>query len=86
MVGRIIEFCAKHRMLVFVSPRSWSRDRCTRSAVSARRHPGSVGSAGDRVHRVDGPRPDLVEDQVTTVVSSLLASPKVQAVRGQCKA
>ena len=67
------------------------RDRCARrsgASWSAQRSPldalpGSLGHAGDRRDRVDGPQPDLIEDQVTyPITTTFLGAPKVKTVRG----
>ncbi|MBI1797609.1 MAG: efflux RND transporter permease subunit, partial [Candidatus Eisenbacteria bacterium] len=85
MVGAIIDYCARHRTLVFVA---------TALAVIG----GLAALRGvplDAIPDLSDPQvvlftewmgrsPDLVEDQVTyPIVSSLLGSPRVVAVRGQ---
>ena len=85
MVARVIEYCATHRAAVFV--------------VTAIALVGSLVAIGrvplDAIPDLSDPQviiftewmgrsPDLVEDQVTyPIVSSLLAAPQVEAVRGQ---
>jgi Cu(I)/Ag(I) efflux system membrane protein CusA/SilA len=85
MVGRIIEYCATHRVLVFV----FTVFVMVGSLVAVRSVPlDAIPDLSDPQVIIFtewmGRSPDLVEDQVTyPLVSSLLAAPKVQAVRGQ---
>ncbi|HKQ57596.1 MAG TPA: efflux RND transporter permease subunit [Candidatus Eisenbacteria bacterium] len=85
MIARIIEYCATHRARVFV---------CTAfvvvgSLIAMRRVPlDAIPDLSDPQVIIFtewmGRSPDLVEDQVTyPIVSSLLAAPRVQSVRGQ---
>jgi copper/silver efflux system protein len=85
MVGRIIEFCATHRALVFlftglVVVGSWFAVKSVPlDAIPDLSDPQVIVFA-----EWMGRSPDLIEDQVTyPIVSSLLAAPKVAAVRGQ---
>src|SRR5436309_789800 len=84
MVGKIIEYCATHRALVFLF-----------TAASVMGSLSEIRSVPlDAIPDLSDPQvivftewmgrsPDLVEDQVTyPIVSSLLAAPRVQAVRG----
>ncbi len=85
MVGRIIEFCATHRALVFI----FTAFAVVGSLLAVRGVPlDAIPDLSDPQVIVwtewMGRSPDLVEDQVTyPIVSSLLAAPRVQAVRGQ---
>ena len=85
MVGRIIEYCATHRVLVFV----FTAFVVVGSLVAVKRVPlDAIPDLSDPQVIIFtewmGRSPDLVEDQVTyPLVSSLLAAPRVQAVRGQ---
>jgi hypothetical protein len=85
MVGRIIEYCATHRMVVFIA----TAFIVVGSVVAAGRVPlDAIPDLSDPQVIIFtewmGRSPDLVEDQVTyPLVSSLLAAPRVQAVRGQ---
>jgi Cu(I)/Ag(I) efflux system membrane protein CusA/SilA len=85
MIGRIIEYCATHRALVFV----FTAFAVVGSLVAVGRVPlDAIPDLSDPQVIIFtewmGRSPDLVEDQVTyPLVSSLLAAPKVQAVRGQ---
>jgi Cu(I)/Ag(I) efflux system membrane protein CusA/SilA len=85
MVGRIIEYCATHRGLVFV----FTAITVAGSLLAVRGVPlDAIPDLSDPQVIVwtewMGRSPDLVEDQVTyPIVSSLLAAPRVQAVRGQ---
>ncbi len=85
MVGKIIEFCATHRALVFI----FTAFVVVGSAVAVRNVPlDAIPDLSDPQVIIFtewmGRSPDLVEDQVTyPIVSSLLAAPRVQAVRGQ---
>jgi len=85
MVGRIIEYCANHRALVFIIT----------AFVVVGSYVAVTNVPLDAIPDLSDPQviiftewmgrsPDLVEDQVTyPIVSSLLAAPRVQAVRGQ---
>jgi Cu(I)/Ag(I) efflux system membrane protein CusA/SilA len=85
MVGKIIEYCATHRVLVFV----FTAFIVVGSLVAVRSVPlDAIPDLSDPQVIIFtewmGRSPDLVEDQVTyPLVSSLLAAPRVQAVRGQ---
>jgi len=85
MVGKIIEFCATRRSLVFLG----TAFLVLGSVIAIRNVPlDAIPDLSDPQVIVFaewmGRSPDLVEDQVTyPIVSSLLAAPKVQAVRGQ---
>src|SRR5262245_29913577 len=85
MVGRIIEICARHRGLVFLG----TAIAVVASIAAIRSVPlDAIPDLSDPQVIVFtewmGRSPDLVEDQVTyPIVSSLLAAPRVQAVRGQ---
>jgi copper/silver efflux system protein len=85
MVGRIIEYCARHRTLVFVITAF-----VVLGSLFAIRHVplDAIPDLSDPQVIVFtdwmGRSPDLVEDQVTyPIVSALLAAPKVVDVRGQ---
>ena len=85
MVERIIEYCATHRALVFIV----TAFVVVGSVVAVRNVPlDAIPDLSDPQVIIFtewmGRSPDLVEDQVTyPIVSSLLAAPRVQAVRGQ---
>ena len=85
MVGKIIETCATHRVLVLV----FTAFVVVGSLVAVRSVPlDAIPDLSDPQVIIFtewmGRSPDLVEDQVTyPLVSSLLAAPSVQAVRGQ---
>jgi Cu(I)/Ag(I) efflux system membrane protein CusA/SilA len=85
VIGRIIEYCATHRALVFL----FTSFAVLGSLVAIRSLPlDAIPDLSDPQVIVFtewmGRSPDLVEDQVTyPIVSSLLAAPKVEAVRGQ---
>jgi len=85
MVGRVIEFCATHRALVFI----FTAFAVVGSYFAVRSVPlDAIPDLSDPQVIVFtewmGRSPDLVEDQVTyPIVSSLLAAPHVEAVRGQ---
>ena len=85
MVGKIIEYCATHRVLVFV----FTAFVVVGSLVAVTRVPlDAIPDLSDPQVIIFtewmGRSPDLIEDQVTyPLVSSLLAAPRVQAVRGQ---
>src|SRR5213593_267355 len=84
MVGRVIEYCATHRVLVFIV----TAFVVVGSLVAVKTVPlDAIPDLSDPQVIVFtewmGRSPDLVEDQVTyPIVSSLLAAPRVQAVRG----
>jgi Cu(I)/Ag(I) efflux system membrane protein CusA/SilA len=84
MVGRVIEFCASHRALVFI----FTGFVVVGSLLAVRSVPlDAIPDLSDPQVIVFsewmGRSPDLIEDQVTyPVVSSLLAAPKVETVRG----
>src|SRR6058998_237777 len=85
MVGKIIEYCATHRALVFL----FTAAAVVGSVVAVRSVPlDAIPDLSDPQVIIFtewmGRSPDLIEDQVTyPIVSSLLAAPRVQAVRGQ---
>jgi copper/silver efflux system protein len=85
MVGRIIEYCATHRAMVFIA----TAFVVVGSIVAVKSVPlDAIPDLSDPqvIIFTDwmGRSPDLVEDQVTyPIVSSLLAAPRVVAVRGQ---
>jgi Cu(I)/Ag(I) efflux system membrane protein CusA/SilA len=85
VIGRLIEFCANHRGLVFVA----TGLAVAASLLAIRSVPlDAIPDLSDPQVIVFtewmGRSPDLVEDQVTyPIVSSLLAAPHVEAVRGQ---
>ncbi len=85
MVGKVIEFCATHRMLVFI----FTAFVVVGSFIAVRSVPlDAIPDLSDPQVIIFtewmGRSPDLVEDQVTyPIVSSLLAAPRVMAVRGQ---
>ncbi len=85
MIGRIIEYCATHRALVFI----FTALVVLGSILAVRSVPlDAIPDLSDPQVIVFtewmGRSPDLVEDQITyPIVSSLLAAPGVEAVRGQ---
>jgi len=85
MVGKVIEYCATHRTVVFVA----TVLVVIASIVAVRSVPlDAIPDLSDPQVIVFtewmGRSPDLVEDQVTyPIVSSLLGAPRVTAVRGQ---
>jgi Cu(I)/Ag(I) efflux system membrane protein CusA/SilA len=85
MIGRLIAWCATHRALVLIV----TAFVVIGSFVAVRRVPlDAIPDLSDPQVIVFtewmGRSPDLVEDQVTyPIVSSLLAAPQVEAVRGQ---
>ena len=85
MIGRVIEYCATHKVLVFV----FTAFVVAASWFAVRSVPlDAIPDLSDPQVIVFtewmGRSPDLVEDQVTyPIVSSLLGAPKVEAVRGQ---
>ncbi len=85
MIGRVIEYCATHRALVFV----FTAFVVVGSIVAVRSVPlDAIPDLSDPQVIVFtewmGRSPDLIEDQVTyPIVSSLLGAPQVEAVRGQ---
>jgi Cu(I)/Ag(I) efflux system membrane protein CusA/SilA len=85
MVGKVIEYCATHRALVFIV----TAFIVVGSVVAVKSVPlDAIPDLSDPQVIIFtewmGRSPDLVEDQVTyPIVSSLLAAPKVVAVRGQ---
>ncbi|MEK7347412.1 MAG: efflux RND transporter permease subunit [Candidatus Eisenbacteria bacterium] len=85
MIGRIIEYCATHRTLVFIA----TAFLVVGSFLAIRQVPlDAIPDLSDPQVIVFtewmGRSPDLVEDQITyPIVSSLLGAPHVQAVRGQ---
>ena len=86
MIGRIIEYCATHRALVFIAHRvRRGRVRSSRcKSVPLDAIPDLSDPQVIIFTEWMGRSPDLVEDQVTyPIVSSLLAAPRVEAVRGQ---
>ena len=85
MVGKVIEYCATHRVIVFV----FTAFVVVGSLVAVGKVPlDAIPDLSDPQVIVFtewmGRSPDLVEDQVTyPIVSSLLGAPQVEAVRGQ---
>jgi Cu(I)/Ag(I) efflux system membrane protein CusA/SilA len=85
MVGKVIEYCATHRALVLIV----TAFIVVGSVVAVKSVPlDAIPDLSDPQVIIFtewmGRSPDLVEDQVTyPIVSSLLAAPKVVAVRGQ---
>ena len=85
MIGRVIEYCATHRALVFI----FTVFVVVGSFLAVKNVPlDAIPDLSDPQVIVFtewmGRSPDLVEDQVTyPIVSSLLAAPQVEAVRGQ---
>jgi copper/silver efflux system protein len=85
MIARLIEYCATHRGLVFM----FTLFAVAGAVVAIRQVPlDAIPDLSDPQVIVFtewmGRSPDLVEDQITyPIVSSLLAAPKVQTVRGQ---
>ena len=85
MIGRVIEYCANHRALVFI----FTAFAVVGSLIAVKSVPlDAIPDLSDPQVIVFtewmGRSPDLVEDQVTyPIVSSLLGAPQVEAVRGQ---
>ena len=85
MIGRIIEYCATHRALVFL----FTAFVVVGSLVAVRSVPlDAIPDLSDPQVIVFtewmGQSPDLVEDQITYPISAaLISAPQVQAVRGQ---
>jgi Cu(I)/Ag(I) efflux system membrane protein CusA/SilA len=85
MIGRVIEYCATHRALVFI----FTAFVVVGSFIALKSVPlDAIPDLSDPQVIVFtewmGRSPDLVEDQVTyPIVSSLLGAPQVEAVRGQ---
>jgi copper/silver efflux system protein len=85
VIGGIIEYCARHRALVLL----FTAFAVVASIVAIRHVPlDAIPDLSDPQVIVFtewmGRSPDLVEDQITyPIVSSLLAAPRVEAVRGQ---
>jgi Cu(I)/Ag(I) efflux system membrane protein CusA/SilA len=85
MIGRVIEYCATHRALVFI----FTAFVVVGSLIAVRSVPlDAIPDLSDPQVIVFtewmGRSPDLVEDQITyPIVSSLLGAPQVEAVRGQ---
>jgi Cu(I)/Ag(I) efflux system membrane protein CusA/SilA len=85
MIGRVIEYCATHRSLVFI----FTAFAVIGSLIAVQSVPlDAIPDLSDPQVIVFtewmGRSPDLVEDQVTyPIVSSLLGAPRVEAVRGQ---
>src|SRR5881628_2463583 len=85
MINRIIEFSATHRFLIIllvvfaVIGGFWSLHNVPLDAIPDLSDPQVIIYT-----EWMGRSPDLVEDQITyPIVSSLLAAPRVVAVRGQ---
>src|SRR5512143_1203977 len=84
MIGRLIDLCAKHRWLVILAYLALA----ILAVAAIRRIPlDAIPDLSDPQVIVftewKGRSPTLVEDQVTyPIASSLLAAPKVSAVRG----
>jgi Cu(I)/Ag(I) efflux system membrane protein CusA/SilA len=85
MVGKVIEYCATHRTLVFIV----TAFVVVASLVAVKSVPlDAIPDLSDPQVIVFtewmGRSPDLIEDQVTyPIVSALLGAPRVVAVRGQ---
>jgi len=85
VIGRLIEYCATHRALVFI----FTAFVVAGSLFAVKNVPlDAIPDLSDPQVIVFtewmGRSPDLVEDQVTyPIVSSLLGAPQVEAVRGQ---
>ncbi|MBI5710218.1 MAG: efflux RND transporter permease subunit [Candidatus Eisenbacteria bacterium] len=85
MIGRVIEYCATHRALVFI----FTAFVMVGALIAVRSVPlDAIPDLSDPQVIIwtewMGRSPDLVEDQVTyPIVATLLAAPRVQAVRGQ---
>jgi Cu(I)/Ag(I) efflux system membrane protein CusA/SilA len=85
MISRIIEACARNRFLVFsalvllIFAGIWSLRRVPLDALP------DISDVQVIVHTAwNGEPPDIIEDQVTyPIVTSLLAAPRVKAVRAQ---
>ena len=70
MIESIIEWSIRNRMLVILAAIVLASRRRARHADDAgRRDSRPVGKPGDRVYRLDGPRPQEIEDQVTYPLS-----------------
>ncbi|MFL5419406.1 MAG: efflux RND transporter permease subunit, partial [Myxococcales bacterium] len=83
MIGRIIEWCAKHRLTVVALTAVaavagfWSMKHVALDATP------DLSDTQVIIYSKWDRSPDIVEDQVTyPIVSSLLGAPKVKAVRG----
>ncbi len=85
MIARVIEYCATHRAMVFI----FTAFVVVGSFIAVKSVPlDAIPDLSDPQVIVFtewmGRSPDLVEDQITyPIVSSLLAAPRVEAVRGQ---
>lgn len=85
MISRIIEWCANNRFLVFTSvlllvlAGIWSLRHVPLDALP------DISDVQVIIHTAwEGEPPDVIEDQVTyPIVTSLLAAPRVKAVRAQ---
>ena len=85
MISRIIEWCARNRFLVFttvlllVLAGIWSLKHVPLDALP------DISDVQVIIHTAwEGEPPDVIEDQVTyPIVTSLLAAPRVKAVRAQ---
>ena len=85
MIGRIIEWCAKNRFLVFagilglILAGIWSLEHAPLDALP------DISDVQVIVHTPwAGRPPNVIEDQVTyPIITTLLAAPKVKAVRAQ---
>ncbi|HEY2392385.1 MAG TPA: CusA/CzcA family heavy metal efflux RND transporter [Candidatus Angelobacter sp.] len=85
MISRIIEWCASNRFLVFTSvlllvlAGIWSLNHIPLDALP------DISDVQVIIHTAwEGEPPDVIEDQVTyPIVTSLLAAPRVKAVRAQ---
>jgi Cu(I)/Ag(I) efflux system membrane protein CusA/SilA len=85
MISRIIEWCARNRFLVFTSvlllvlAGIWSIKHVPLDALP------DISDVQVIIHTAwEGEPPDVIEDQVTyPIVTSLLAAPRVKAVRAQ---
>jgi copper/silver efflux system protein len=85
MISQIIEWCARNRFLVFTGvllltlAGIWSMGHIPLDALP------DISDVQVIIHtNWEGQPPDIIEDQVTyPIVTSLLAAPRVKAVRGQ---
>jgi len=84
MVGRIIEFCGRNRLIVFIGVSLfliWSAWAITRTPLDAL--PDLSDTQVIIFTEWMGRSPNLVEDQITyPLISSFLGAPKVKLVRG----
>jgi Cu(I)/Ag(I) efflux system membrane protein CusA/SilA len=83
MINRVIEYCAHHRLLVFLLVAAavvlgwWSMNRMPLDAIP------DLSDTQVIVYSRWDRSPDIIEDQVTyPIISSMLGAPKVKAIRG----